>query len=105
MSLIHLENVTLGSRRHCVSVEQKILKLFTTFPRKPGDLNVLNVRRSGRSSDHEAYEKIFNVQKDKVLSAICWLVKHNVLYQEYDVVIDSSNLDWIGDHNECILPI
>jgi hypothetical protein len=57
MSLIHLKNGTLGSRGHCISVEHKISELFTAFPRKPGDLNLLNVRRSGRSSDNEVYER------------------------------------------------
>jgi hypothetical protein len=32
-------------------------------------------------------------------------VKHNVLYQEYEVVIGPSNLDWMRDENECVLPI
>jgi hypothetical protein len=27
------------------------------------------------------------------------------MYQEYGVVIDPSNLDWMGHENECILPI
>jgi hypothetical protein len=49
-----------------LGVEQKITELFTTLPRKPADLNILNVRRSGRLSDHEVYEKIFKVLKDKV---------------------------------------
>jgi hypothetical protein len=40
-----------------------------------------------------------------VLSALYWLVKHNILYQEYDVVIDTSNLDWMGGENEFILPV
>jgi hypothetical protein len=79
MSLIHLKNGTLGSRGHCVSVEQNTSELFTTLPRKPGDLKVLNVRRSGRSSDHEVYENIFKVRKDKMLAALYWLVKHKVL--------------------------
>jgi hypothetical protein len=103
--LIHLKNGTTGSRGHHVSVEQKISELFMTLPRKPGDLNLLNVRRSGRSSENEVYERVFKVRKDKVLAALYWLVKHNVLYQEYLVVIDPSNLDWMGDENECILPI
>jgi hypothetical protein len=80
MSLIHLKNGTLGSRGHCVSVEQKISELFTTLPRKPGDLNLLNVRRAGRSSYNEVYERVFKVRKDKVLAALYWLVKYNVLY-------------------------
>jgi hypothetical protein len=75
MPLIHLKKGTLGSRGHCISVEQKILELFTTVPRKPGDLNLLNVRRSGRYSDNEVSERVFKVRKDKVLAAIYWLVK------------------------------
>jgi hypothetical protein len=72
MSLIHLKNGTLGSRGHCVSIEQKISELFTTLPRKPGGLNLLNVRRSGRSSDNDIYERVFKVRKDKVLAALYW---------------------------------
>jgi hypothetical protein len=97
MSLIHLKDGTLGSRVHCVSIEQKISELFTTLPSKPGDLNLLNVRRSGRSSDNEVYEMIFKVRKVKVLAALYWLVKYNVLYQVYEVLIEPSNLDWMGD--------
>jgi hypothetical protein len=51
------------------------------------------------------YEKIFKVWKDKVFTVLYWLTKHNVLYQEYDVVTDPSNLDRMGDENEYILPI
>jgi hypothetical protein len=105
MSLIHLKNGTLGSMGHCISVEQKISELFTTLPRKPCDLNLLNVMSSGRSSDNEVYEKGFKVRKDKLLAALYLLVKHKVLYQEYEVVIDPSNLDWMGDEDECVLLI
>jgi hypothetical protein len=88
MSLIHINNGTLGSRGKCVSVEQKISELLTTLPRKPGDLNLLNVRRLVRSSDNEVYKRVFKVRKDKVLEALYVLVKYKVLYQEYEVVID-----------------
>jgi hypothetical protein len=88
-----------------LSVEHKISELFTTLSRKPGDLNLLNVRRWDRSSDHKVYKKIFKVRTDKVLLTLYWLVKHNIVYQEYNVVIDPSNIDWMGDENECILPI
>jgi hypothetical protein len=88
MSLIHIKNGTLGSRGNCVSVEQNISELFTTLPRKPDDLNLFNVRRSGRSSDNEVSERVFKAQKYKVLAALYLLVKYNVLYQEYEVVID-----------------
>jgi hypothetical protein len=48
---------------------------------------------------------VFKARKYKVMAAIYWLVKHNVLYQEYDVVIDPSNLDFMREENECILAI
>jgi hypothetical protein len=31
-------------------------------------------------------------------------VENNVLYQEFKVVVDPSNLDWMGDDNECFFP-
>jgi 5-hydroxyisourate hydrolase-like protein (transthyretin family) len=38
LSLIHLKNGTLWSRGRCVRVEQRILELVATIPRKPGVL-------------------------------------------------------------------
>jgi hypothetical protein len=70
MSLIHLKNGTLGSRGNCVSVEQKISELFLVLPRKSGDLDFLNVIRSGRSSYQEVYEIVFKVRIQKVLAAL-----------------------------------
>jgi hypothetical protein len=51
ISLIHLMNGTLGSRIHCVAVEQDIAKLFLILPIDPIYLNILSVRRSEISSD------------------------------------------------------
>jgi hypothetical protein len=70
MSLIHLKNGNLGSKGHSVSVEQKISELFLVLPRKPGDLDFLNVIRSGRSTDKEVYERVFKVRRQKVISAL-----------------------------------
>jgi hypothetical protein len=81
ISLIHLKNDTLGSRRHCVAVEQQIANILLVLPRHPSDLDFFSVRRSGGSSDQEVYEKIFKVQRKKVVAALYWLVEHNVMYQ------------------------
>jgi hypothetical protein len=75
-------------------------KLFLILPRDPRDLNIFNVRWSGRSSDQEVYEKIFKVRRNKVLAALYWFVEHTVLFQECKVIIDPSNLDWTGDDDE-----
>jgi hypothetical protein len=105
MPLIHLKNGTLGSRGDYISAEQKISELFLLLPRKPGDFDFLNVIRSGRYSDQEVYERVFKVRRQKALSALYWLVEHNVLYKEYGVTIDPSNLDWMGDEEVCTLPL
>jgi hypothetical protein len=105
MSLIHLKDGTLGSRGHCVSVEQNISELFLVLPRKPGDLDFLHLIRSGRSSDQAVYERVFKVRRQKVLTALYWIVEHNVLYKEYGVTIDPSNLDWMGDEEVSTLPL
>jgi hypothetical protein len=88
-----------------VSVEQKISELFLVLPRKPGDLDFLNVIRSGRSSNQEVYERVFKVRRQKVLAALYWLVEHNVLYKEYGVTIDPSNMDCMGDEEVCTPPL
>jgi hypothetical protein len=63
------------------------------------------VIRSGRSSDQEVYERVFKVRRQKVIAALYWLVEHNVLYKEYGVTIDPSNLDWMVDEEVCTLPL
>jgi hypothetical protein len=95
----------LGPRGHCVSVEQNISELFLVLPRKPGDLDVLNVILSGRSSDQEVYERVFKVRRQKFIAALYWIVEHNVLYKEYGVTIDTSNLDWMGDEELFTIPL
>jgi hypothetical protein len=65
MFLIHLRNGTLGSRGHCVSVEHRIAGLFAALPRKPDDLNLLNARRSGRSS------RFFQAQHSRGTHRLC----------------------------------
>jgi hypothetical protein len=73
MYLIHLKNGTLGARGHCVAVEQEILTLFRILPIDPKYIIILNMTRSGRSSDQEVYEKIPKVlHKQNILLALHW---------------------------------
>jgi hypothetical protein len=58
------------------------------------------VRWSGRSSDQEVYENNLQVRRKKVLAALYWLVEHNVMYQEFKVIIDPSHLNWMGDDED-----
>ena len=45
----------------------------------------------------------FLIRKKKVLDALFWLKKYNILYN--DIEIDESNLDWMGNCEEKELPI
>jgi hypothetical protein len=63
------------------------------------------VIRSGKYSDQEVYERVFKVRRQDVLAALYWFLEHNVLYKEYGVTIDPSNLDWMVDEEVCTLPL
>ena len=48
---------------------------------------------------------MFKVRKDSVIAALKCLVKYNSLFQEYKVVTNESNLNWMGDQKEAIFPV
>jgi hypothetical protein len=105
MSLIHLKDGTLGSRGGIGWQFNNRLQIFFSTTKASKRPNFFSLRQSGRSSDQEVYEKIFKVRRKKAVVALNWLVEHNVLYQEFKVVTNPSNLDWMGDDEECTLPI
>ena len=96
--VIHIKNGTLGSRGHVVSFFQDISGICNELPRLPNNVTMVKVVRQSLSNDGEAIRKAFMVNRLKVLKALQWLKKYNVLYKDIDIV--ESNLDWISDSNE-----
>jgi hypothetical protein len=96
--VIHIKNGTLGSRGHVVSFFQDIYGICNELPRLPNNVTMVKVVRQSLSNDGEAIRKAFMVNRLKVLKALQWLKKYNVLYKDIDIV--ESNLDWISDSNE-----
>jgi hypothetical protein len=70
LSLIHLKNGTLGSKGHCVAVEQNIAKLFLVLPMHPYDIDILRKRWAGRFSDQKVYELVLKIRIKRLLAAL-----------------------------------
>lgn len=105
MNLVHLKNGTLGSTGHVVALEQNITNVAVELPRLPTDINIIKVVRRGMSKDQQVYEKMFKVNKDRVLKALYWLVKYNTLYKDYNIIINENNLSWMGNKKIATLPV
>ena len=98
----HMRFGASGCRGHVCSFPQDIRELCTVLPRKK--VNGIRVVKNYTGKDGEIETTTFKIRRDKVLAALYWLKKHNHIYRN-EVVIDTSNLDWMGDSNEMDLDI
>ena len=105
MNLVHLKNGTLGSTGHVVALEQDLSEIAMVLPRLPDTINVIKILRKGVTKDQDTYQKMFKVRRSKVINALKWLVKYNVLYRQYNVHVNEKNLDWMDGQEEALLPI
>jgi hypothetical protein len=67
------------------------------LPRQPEDINIVKVVRKGMNKHQDVFERMFKVQKQRVLVALKWLIRFNTLYRDYSVEIKEDNLSWMGD--------
>lgn len=100
--LHHIQKGVLGFKGHVCCFPQKVEKVFNVLPRLPKDVNMVKLIKTVKDKDGEMKTKLLKVRKEKVLSALTWLVEHNVEYG--DIVIDENNLDWMGNDEERELP-
>jgi len=91
--VVHIKNGTIGYNGHVVSFYQDITNICNELPRLPSDVSVVKVIRSGTTNTGKNISTSFNVNKYRVVAALCWLKKHNPLYN--DIVIIEKNLSWI----------
>jgi len=99
--VIHIKNGILGVRGHIVSFFQDIASIATVLPRLPSEVSIVKVIRDSKSKCGNQIKKAFTVNRRKVLSALLWLKKHNILYKDID--IDESRLDWMNNCKKCEL--
>ena len=107
VNLVYLKNGTLGSTGHVVALVQNISNIVTIsfLPRLPESIKIIKILRKGISKEQDVYQKMFCVRRFNTLRALGWLIKYNVLYQEFKVQIDENNLKWMNDTNEAVLPL
>ena len=71
---------------HCINSPQNIQHLADSLPRYPKQLPIIIVRVNGKTNS----SKDLTVRREKVSSALHWLIKHNPVYQ--DIKIDYNCL-------------
>jgi len=99
--VIHIKNGILGVRGHIVSFFQDISGIAKALPRLPSEVSMVKVIRDSRTRCGNQIKKAFMVDKRRVLSALLWLKKNNILYKDID--IDEGRLSWMKNQNKCIL--
>ena len=87
---------------HVVSFQQDLLSLCKTLPRLPKDTNLIHVIKKFKMNCGEIGTKTFSIRKMVVLEALEWLKMYNTEYK--DIIICESNLHWIENKEEKVLP-
>ena len=76
-----------GFSGHCINLPQNVKELATSLPRYPKDLAIIIVKVKGREN---TFRDVI-VQKEKVSSALLWLINNNPHY--YDLTINKHALN------------
>ncbi len=76
-----------GYSGHCINLPQNVTELATSLPRYPKDLAVIIVKVKGRDNTF----KDVTVRKQKVHSALVWLINNNPHYSEITINEDALN--------------
>ena len=83
--------IKLGGQRgfsgHCINQPQNVQELATSLPRYPKDMGIIIVKVKGRENTF----RDVTVRKDKVSSALLWLINNNPHY--YDLTINKHALN------------
>ena len=98
--LVHIKNGTFGIKGSCCAFRQDISDVCTSLPRKRVEM-VKYIRALSKESKELINVRVLQVRKIKVMKALYWLKKYHVEYRnDSSLVIDESNLDWMGDEKE-----
>ena len=105
VALQHVRNGVMGLKGHVCAFEQKIDGLASQLPRPANDVNIICVEQLVLSEvgGDNFHRKSFKVHRSKVITALYWLKQHNPEY--FDIEIDESNLEWIGESDAGYLDV
>ena len=106
--LVHIRNGTLGIKGHVCSFMQNINEVAKVLPRLPSNVKAVKMVRTYAGSNGEDITRTFIVNRRRVMRALCWLVSYHsdykTAYQCGDLIIDATNLSWMGEQEEADLP-
>jgi hypothetical protein len=92
--VIYIKNGMIGSRGHVVSFVQDITGICNELPKLPTEVSIVKVIRSGTTLTGENASNSFTVDRNRVLSALKWLKRYNLLY--HVITTKESNLSWVN---------
>ena len=95
--LKYLKIGAYGSEGHVCCFPQDIKEVYKTLPKKK--VEAIKIIKGFKNEDGTDNETTFMIRRTKVLNALKWLKKYNVIYREL-VTIDPSNLDWMESDEE-----
>lgn len=100
--LHHIKKGTMGYKGHVCCFPQQLESVCNILPRLPKDVSIVKLLRTYKDSSGIGKTRLLSVRKDKVLKALKWLKIHSLEYK--DIVIEETNLDWMGNQTETELP-
>ena len=96
--LQHLQQGSYGSKGHVCSFPQDIGHVCTVLPRVPNDVSIVKVVKEFTDKQSNVQKLTFKIRREKVLTALRWLKRHNTEYQS--ITIEEDNLTWMETDEE-----
>ena len=99
--IVHIKHGIMGIHGNCVCFRQDTAEVCNVLPRTR--VNAVKIIRSYNNKEISGIQNynIFVIRRDVVLRALRWLKKYHKWYRDDpDLVIQESNLDWMGESNE-----
>ena len=106
--IVHIRNGTMGLQGHVCSFMQDINAVASSLPNLPSNVKAVKMVRTYKAANGDIETRTYMVNRERVMRALYWLVEHHkdykLAYENGDLTIDPSNLDWMGDSSEMQLP-
>jgi len=102
--VVHIKNGIMGLHGNCVCFRQNNIEICNVLPRTRA--NAIKIVRSYETTNKNTVKDIdiFVIRRKVVLQALYWLKMYHKWYREDpDLLIDETNLSWMGNEEEANL--